>query len=777
MYLVNDKGERKASGSYYTPDYIVETIVKFTLGPLIDDIEKEDLSIKEKIAKTLTLRILDPAMGSGHFLVEVISYVNDRIEALIQNELEEYTNKPGRKSKAQADLEALLKEAENGLYKRILAKKCIYGVDKNPMAVELAKLSIWIYTLQRNRKLEFFDYNLRCGDSLIGSQEKTFSSQLDSKSKERMLFGDNDELYKNVVEDFKEEFKKYFDLESVEERMKYYESVIKPNQQKLKYLANIELAIAFAEKTDEIHSIYDAHKNKLLQKIRIEKSNEYLKKLATGNDLEAWEIKLFQVAKKVHKDYNPIHWELDFPNVFIDKGGFDGVVGNPPYVFSRENIEQKEKIYFTKKYSTYEYQSDLYILFVEKSLYCKHEKGRVGMIIPNSWLGNVKATKIRKMILNESSISYLVYCLKETFDVNVETVVISMHYFKANNKIKVLEFKNPSKMTEIGTYNQNLFDLSGNQRLNLRHFSSNAIIKKMENVSVSLETFFDITRGVNAYDKYRGQSDDIIKNRAYHSEKNTDNSFSPELKGKHVGRYFYNWDGDTWIKYGDWLAAPREPKYFTGVRIVLRQIPGERLLSTLITEKFIIDQTVFIAKPKEDCKLNLSFIVSLINSTLMSFYFKSKNDETDEIFPKVKIENLKSFPIPVLEISNVIQKFEYDKLIQLADIMLSQHKEIQEIQKKFTKILQSDLKIAKLSDKLEDWYKLTFEEFIGELKKKKIELKLDQKAEWMDYFEKEKSKANAIQEIISKTDSDIDLMVYKLYGLTEEEIRIVEGAF
>lgn len=146
LYLVNDKGERKASGSYYTPDYIVESIVRYTIGPLIDEIEKEKISIGEKIKKILSLRILDPAMGSAHFLVEVISYINDRIEALIQKGIEDIPVKPDRKGKDLLELEKFLKDSEDGVYKRVIAKKCIYGVNKNPMAVELAKLSIWIFT-------------------------------------------------------------------------------------------------------------------------------------------------------------------------------------------------------------------------------------------------------------------------------------------------------------------------------------------------------------------------------------------------------------------------------------------------------------------------------------------------------------------------------------------------------------------------------------------------------------------------------------------------------
>lgn len=408
LYLVNDKGERKASGSYYTPDYIVESIVKYTVGPLLDEIYKEKISLVDKIKKTLLLRVLDPAMGSAHFLVEVISYMNGRIEDLIQEEIEEIQKKSNRRSKALQDLENLLKDAEEGKYKRIIAKRCIYGVDKNPMAVELAKLSIWIFTLQKNHKLEFFDYNLRCGDSLIGSQEKTFSAQLDSKTKERMLFASNDDLYKNVVEDFKEEFKKYFEFENVKEKMEYYESTIKPNQQKLKYLANIELALAFADKTDEIHSIYESQKNKLLQIIRLDKKNEYISKLLKGKDVEEWELKLFRAAKKIKDNYNPIHWELDFPNVFIEHGGFDAVVGNPPY-FNIQTLGVQSLIAQNIQKSYPEIwmdKSDIIFYFIARAI--SVTKNKIGFIVSNAFLFSDKAEKLRNYILENAPITRIV---------------------------------------------------------------------------------------------------------------------------------------------------------------------------------------------------------------------------------------------------------------------------------------------------------------------------------------------------------------------------------
>jgi type I restriction-modification system DNA methylase subunit len=790
LYLVNDKGERKASGSYYTPDYIVESIVKFTVGPLIDNIEKESTSLKEKIPKILALRILDPAMGSGHFLVEVINYMNDRIEALIQDEIEEYASKPGRKTKTQIELEALLKEAENGLYKRIIAKRCIYGVDKNPMAVELAKLSIWIYTLQRNRKLEFFDYNLRCGDSLIGSQEKTFSSQLHSKTKERLLFADNEELYKNVVEDFKEEFKKYFELESVEERMKYYESVIKPNQQKLKYLANIELALAFADKNDEIQSIYNANKNNLLGIIRMDKSNEYIRKLVKGNDLEKWEVKLFNAAKKVRDDYNPIHWELDFPNVFIDKGGFDGVVGNPPYVSNwtlsnsdREMVKILENMY--SDWLTGHW--DLFICFIAKSIQILNEKSYHSFILPTSLLKEKHSTKVREKILLEHQIIEIIDFGEDViFDSVARQTFLYLigKEFKSKNRIKIKK----GLLGEPIKIEQEFFSNLKNSVLKTNiTTTANRIFEKMRKESYLLGELVCINTGVVAHSKEESKKkfkkDDVIF-------KENKKGFKKYIIGEDLKRYRAVFM-DTYLDYENNVDYFHRPKYrllFESPKIIVRRISGANntIIAYYDEEKFYSNDNLMhlikwskdvlsFQKPEKkweiivNSDINLKYILTILCSSLSRYFFSNflSTDTLQGSYSSIYPEDLRV--IPIKKIPN------QQPFIQKADIMLSENKELQEIQKKFTKLLQSDFKIEKLSEKLEEWNRLSFDDFLGELKKKKIELKLDKKAEWMDYFEKEKEKANAIQEVISKTDSEIDAMVYKLYGLTEDEIRIVEG--
>jgi hypothetical protein len=159
IYLATDKGERKATGSYYTPDYIVKYIVKNTIEPVIEKKKLEWLGTSRPFADyLLSIKVLDPAMGSGHFLVEA----TDQLARWLVSAWE--TARPEEEKSKEV--------AEQDIHwaRREIVRNCIYGVDLNPMAVELAKLSLWLTTVASNKPLSFLDHHLRCGNSLIGAE-------------------------------------------------------------------------------------------------------------------------------------------------------------------------------------------------------------------------------------------------------------------------------------------------------------------------------------------------------------------------------------------------------------------------------------------------------------------------------------------------------------------------------------------------------------------------------------------------------------------------------
>jgi restriction endonuclease S subunit len=177
---------------------------------------------------------------------------------------------------------------------------------------------------------------------------------------------------------------------------------------------------------------------------------------------------------------------------------------------------------------------------------------------------------------------------------------------------------------------------------------SASIIQKIRTNTNPLQVICDITRGVNPYDKARGQSEDIISNRVYHANNKKDDTFVPEIRGKDIKPYHYAWNGKSFISYGNWLAAPREAKYFEGSRLIMRQVLGKTLFCAIINESMIIDQSIFIAKikPEQLTNYKLEYLLGVLASVTTANYFKHAANEFDDLFPKIKIGEFRELPIP-----------------------------------------------------------------------------------------------------------------------------------
>jgi hypothetical protein len=172
----------------------------------------------------------------------------------------------------------------------------------------------------------------------------------------------------------------------------------------------------------------------------------------------------------------------------------------------------------------------------------------------------------------------------------------------------------------------------------------------------------------------------------------------------------------------------------------------------------------------------LKYIVSILNSSLLSNYFvKNTAKSVRKLFPKIILNDLRKFPIKKIKIS------EQQPFIDKADLMLSLNKDFQAQTQKLSTYISSHYQLEKLSGKLSNWYELDFPDFIKELNKaiktaKGTPLTKKDGLEWMELFEENKKKALALKSQIDRTDKEIDQMVYELYGLTQEEIAIIEGS-
>ena len=468
-------------------------------------------------------------------------------------------------------------------------------------------------------------------------------------------------------------------------------------------------------------------------------------------------------------------WEKEFPQVF-ENGGFDIVVGNPPYVFARDNFSEIEKNYYIKNYVSSNYQINTYILFMEKSFKLLKNKGYTSMIVPNSWLMMYSGKGIREYILEKIKLLEIVNLSGHSFEnVNVETVIYFGYKEKGEFVTKVLLNKGKEF---IYSHSKNSISFINEEEKLFKVFSdecSEEINKKIFKNSIALDEIVEIKAGLQAYEKGKGipkQTEEDVKNRPYDYTYKFDEETYKYLEGNNVVRYSINWSGK-YLKYGDNLAAPRSVELFNGKKIIIREITGafpKNIISTYTEEFYLYNRSNIGIIEKESKKIDLKYILVVLNSTLISYYFmKNTAKSVRKLFPKIILNDLRKFPFKEISLK------EQQLFIKKANEMLDLNKELQEISQKFQRMLMREFGLEKISTKLQNWYLLNFDEFIKQLSKVKVKLNLSQKADWENYFIAEKSKAETLNNEITKTDKEIDGMVYELYGLNEEEIRIVES--
>jgi type I restriction-modification system DNA methylase subunit len=450
------------------------------------------------------------------------------------------------------------------------------------------------------------------------------------------------------------------------------------------------------------------------------------------------------------------NWQEQFPTVF-EKGGFDVVIGNPPYVNMANIQNEQERRFYQNNYSTVKNKCDLYSIFTEKAKFLLKDNGLLGFIFPNSWMGTESFSKFRDFLSKEVNVYQLAELPPGVFEDAIVTTVLCFYQNvlpKASNNVEVFSCigKEFIKKDFVLSYEQILKNPNSSFAFEKTISLENVPCKKLSAIA-------SFSLGIKTSDDARFVFDNPIDDTCYKF-----------IRGRNISRWSHPYN-DEWIWYQPALICekpggrPRILENFTVDRKIVIQDIATQITATIDSEKYLCNDTLNIIYSL-NADYSFEYILSILNSKLVNVWFK-------KIFPAglhIKTNQLEQIPIPIVDM-DAQQPF-----ITLADRMLSLNSQLQEKRGRFLRRLSENFDGIKITTALQTFDLLDFKGFVSELKKQKIKLSLVQQDEWEDYFNQYRQACQELSEQINTTDNEIDQRVFDLYGLTPEEREIVKNS-
>lgn len=752
--LVFEKLNGYKEGSFYTPSFITSymckesitqaVIEKFNstfgwkcenLQKLKEKIEKEEkISDEEFLNTLLSLKICDPSVGSGHFLVSALNEIvliahtlriislprgvsleleNDEILIRDREGLFAYS-----KPRVQDEDEHIIQTKMFNLKKSII-ENCLFGVDINPNSCEITKLRLWIellkysfYLFDENGKptnaletLPNIDINIKCGNSLISNfpldsnltigKTKSFSKNLKTRIQN---YKDSVMLYK---EGLGEKAKILQDIANVKSTIISY--LVEKNPAKLE-LENLlqDFVRTYGDQVFDINTDFG------FEMIRITREKEGFKfnPTLTDPDPKPLDKTAHKLLEKMQKSYEALEslkssdafeWRFEFPEVLDEEGkflGFDCIIGNPPYVSIKEIDEDLKKDYL--KYHTATGQYDLYVLFLERGLALISNNGLCSQITSSTYFSNKDMKSLRLLLLQQTNIQKLLYLGEDIFESATLDVAIIEYKKKkdeAENLINIARERRDFEEKRFDKISQDVFLHQEPYNFSLRCSPEKLkMIEKyfIKNCYPKLNDLCCISRGIEI-----GGNSPLITTKV-------SQGLSRIIVGRDIKRYCID-KGDKYIRFDDKdKAIFKEENIYKKPKILIQRIRNlrytDRIVATYDESGLFCTNTLRILNARDNA--NLKLILGILNSSFINFYFYNFYFNKD-----IYAYQLESIPIPEVTKSN---QSTADKIIVLVERILEQ---------------------------------------------------------------KEKDTSSSTQEL----EKEIDPLVYTLYNLTDEEIKIIEG--
>jgi hypothetical protein len=652
-FIVTLGAGRRETGTHYTPKSLTEPIVQHTLEPLAyvgpaEGKPRDEWKLKSP-AQLLALKVCDMAMGSGAFLVQTCRWLGERlVEAWDAEE------KAGRAISiegvvlAQAgDAEPLPRDpAERVLIaRRLIASRCLYGVDINPMAVELAKLSLWLITMMRNRPFSFLDHALKCGNSLLGissiNQLKNFSLRPGDK---QMTFATA-----NLVRYVEEASAKRRTLEAL------------PSNDHAQIEAKQRLHLEAEGATSKVKALANAL---IAFELRGLNGNEYEEQRAVAavSAATALQSPLGEagiVSGGPTEILRAFHWPIEFPEVFLD-GGFSFTVGNPPFISYHSRQSHKEGSDFAKRLACcYRFpQSPLAskrlnsaMFFWERATDITSPAGHIGLLNDLNLLEENFAV-VREALVRHCSILAVVPNIKAFKRVASGQVFLSVKNRPPDSswKYSIAEgWIEGDRRLQSQLSASNNYDLIGSSRsitINGRQLSELCIVNTGVNLSGAADDF--LTDTVSSQFSQRFIASKAIQSKFQSSIIPTGCITFSEKLCEEVNQAFRDRGSKN-------VAVLGKLQRFTGEKIIVRQSASE-IIATMDSTGLVCSYSFFVINKRSDCPYDIWYILGVLNSRRLTDYAVEAGiiKMAAGKQPQIRKAGLDSLPIPTPQDENLM---------------------------------------------------------------------------------------------------------------------------
>ncbi len=889
--------KRKKDGVFYTPKYITKYIVENTVGKLCDE-KKAELAIEEseylksrkgrtkkKLLELsdkldtyrnwlLTLTICDPACGSGAFLNQALDYL-----------IREHNYIDELKAKL-LEVPIIFTEVENSIL-----ENNIFGVDINEESVEIAKLSLWLRTAQKGRKLTTLSNNIKCGNSLIDDPEiagekafnwkNEFPDVFRKKKKQiwhittathnsrysQRMFDNHILLGKAVWLSEKEELivtQTIADIARSDELniLEYNicgdhfhlllvceEDEVPKIVQKIKSVSarkcNIEMgrtiprtreqALSSSAESTDTAGEHAPRRGKTQAHLWTQKFGH--KKVTSDKQLENT-IDYIKNNRNKHqlpenKEIQSVISEMLCTHQHASRteysGGFDVVIGNPPYV-QLQSMGEMSNLLKNCGYETFHSGADLYCLFTERGYQLLNNGGMQSFIMPNKWMLVAYGKPLRKFLSKTGLHQVLNFGDIQFFqEATTYVCILAVQKSEPFDNVKVLSFNRKTYYGDfISEVKADLYDYPTSKfdenQWSIQPYNDFIKLEKMKLNSTELKDLpISIYRGILTGYNDAFYIDKVTREKLIVEDDKSAGLIKPMVRGRDIIPYGiseYNFlinvhngiktkippippiviDNYSAIKKHLDNFYPKLEKrgdkgdtpYNLRNCAYLEEFSKPKIIYPNMTSvfPFMYDEAQMLTNQKcfiltvQDESISLLFLTSVFNSTLAKLWIWYNCPELQGGTREISKVYFEHFPVPkASEKQRVLLEQNAKRNTRLTA-------SIKEDGAKFLNYLKSQFEIETFSKKLQNWHELEFGEFIKELNKAiKVSnkqrdngtrpialLTKTEEMEWMEVFETKKVEAQNLKSEIDKTDREIDQMVYELYGLTEEEIGIVEGS-